>query len=868
VAHDQHNTSTAASDDHENLDAPNETQQPGSVSSWKGGKTTGIKQTRKNQQKRSHLNAVQQWLITELRRVLYLSLDDLLDLAKVHIAPTLSRSALDRLLNQYGLSDVKSLMPKFNGKIQEGVVQLTIIRLPRLSIDTSDHYLYSALELSSRWAFIEILNSNKPQTIRRFIENLFNNAPFKISTIYTEQSKISPHPVFFNEFKTSKEKVDGLSLKNDFMFEPIIIPDLVERGKLEDLYAEFSDSIIHAQDYISWDEISSQLSKIQENYNITPQKKLRGSSPLEIAERNLKLLKKASIETENKINTTKSNRYLNFIHTLYDALGLYEGIRRKDNIERNSYNAHQSFFKKYHAYIISALLLNDSDQLRGPREDLFWTYENIYYLLTKRTIPFNISESELDYALIMGVIIPIAAIDIFEMLDTDNSKTINYHFDKFLRFLTSDIGSEDEDEDEDEEFYSIITLEKKYLTKCVKELGLLRLADIKDAQQGLYSTQNYINTISIGNNKRFSSIRSTINTVKYSVTLFNKENSESPKINLDNIDTLLAAMYALRIFHYFENKVRETFSDYNKQETSISIIYHLSDYYSQVVSPDLLNYGVSHALSMQSMTSDLISLCSRSDLIHNPDFDEIAKRAVNALYLNVLKQINNNAPPVSSPSLIECFDYLFSPYHPNKIVKDINISDIFSSDLRIKEHDMLGQQYLAIIDVLREIKSNHLISAQALLKKIKDVTLPSFGILKYAVAVLKVGLKIKIGYKSIKNLSLSDEVNTILTYQGTTLPYIKAVQLGNNEQEKLFIPYNTAILCSILQYNLVCKRLMPTRDRPTQAITEIFDKYIRVIQSKDMDEHKASLLFPLIDVDLKCCLANIEALNFYLKYPT
>ncbi|MCX0445450.1 hypothetical protein [Aeromonas veronii] len=866
MAHDQHNTSTAASDDHENLDAPNETQQPGSVRSWEGGKTTGIKQTGKNQQKRSALNAVQQWLITELRRVFYLSLDDLLDLAKAHIAPTLSRSALDRLLNQYGLSDVKSLMPQFNGKIQKGVVQLTIIRLPRLSIDTSDYYLYSALELSSRWAFIKILNGNKPQSTINFIENIFNNTPFRISTIYTGKNKVCSHAVSFNDFKISKKKVDGLSLKNDFMFEPITIPDLIEREKLEELYAEFSDAIIHAQDDISWDEFSSQLSKIQEDYNITPQKKLRGSSPLDIAERNLKSLKKVPIETENDINTTKSNRYLSFIHTLYDALGLYEGIRRKDIIERNSYNAHQSFFKKYHAYIISALLLNDSDLLRGPREDLFWTYENIYYLLTKRTIPFNISESELDYALIMGVIIPIAAIDIFEMLDTDNSKTINYHFDKFLRFLTSDIGSEDEDEDE--EFYSIITLEKKYLTKCVKELGLLRLADIKDAQQGLYSTQHYINTISIGNNKRLSSIRSTINTVKYSVTLFNKENSESPKINLDNIDTLLSAMYALRIFHYFENKVRETFSDYNKQETSISIIYHLSDYYSQVVSPDLLNYGVSHDLSMQSMTSNLISLCSRSDLIHNPDFDEIAKRAVNALYLNVLKQINNNAPPVSSPSLIEFLDYIFSPYHPNKIVKDINISDIFSSDLRIKEHDMLGQQYLAIIDVLREIKSNHLISAQALLKKIKDVTLPSFGILKYAVAVLKVGLKIKIGYRSIKNLSLSDEVNTILTYQGTTLPYIKAVQLDNNEQEKLFTPYNTAILCSILQYNLVCKRLMPTIDRPTQAITEMFDKYINVIQSKDMDEHKASLLFPLINVDLKCCLANIEALNFYLKYPT
>lgn len=864
MAHDQHNSSTAASDDHENLDAPNETQQPGSVRSWEGGKTTGIKQTSKNQQKRSALNAVQQWLITELRRVLYLSLDDLLDLAKAHIAPTLSRSALDRLLNQYGLSDVKSLTPQFNGKNQKGVVQLTIIRLPRLSIDISDYYLYSALELSSRWVFIKILNGNKPQSTINFIGNIFNNAPFRISTIYTGKNEVCSHAVSFNDFKISKKKIDGLSLKNDFMFEPITIPDLIEREKLEELYAEFSDAIIHAQDDISWDEISSQLSKIQEDYNITPQKKLRGSSPLDIAERNLKLLKKVSIETENEINTTKSNGYLNFIHTLYDALGLYEGIRRKDIIERNSYNAHQSFFKKYHAYIISALLLNDSGLLRGPREDLFWTYENIYYLLTKRTIPFNISESELDYALIMGVIIPIAAIDIFEMLDIDNSKTINYHFDKFLRFLNSDI--EGEDEDEDEEFYSIITLEKKYLTRCIKELGLLRLADTSDTQQGLYSTQHYINTISIGNNKRLSSIRSTINTVKHFVTLFNKKNSKSLKINIDNIDTLHAAMYALRIFHYFENKVRKVFSDCNKQETSISIIYHLSDYYSQVVSPDLLNYGVSHALSMQSMTADLISLCSRSDLIRNPNFDEIAKRAVNSLYLNVLKQINTNSP-VSSPSLIEYFDYLFSPYHPNKIVKDINVSDLFSSDLRIKEHDMLGQQYLAIIDILREIQSNHLISAKALLKKIKDVRLPSFGILKYAVAVLKVGLKIKIDYKSIKNLSLSEEINTILTYQGTTLPYIKAVQLDNNEQEKLFTPYNTAILCSILQYNLVCKRLMPTIDRPTQAITEMFDKYISVIQSKDMDEHKTSLLFPLIDVDLKCCLANIEALNFYLKYP-
>ena len=73
----------------------------------------------------------------------------------------------------------------------------------------------------------------------------------------------------------------------------------------------------------------------------------------------------------------------------------------------------------------------------------------------------------------MGVIIPIAAIDIFEMLDTDNSKTINYHFDKFLRFLNSDIEDED---DYNETTYSFQCMNKLYNDK----INSLHIINFKD----------------------------------------------------------------------------------------------------------------------------------------------------------------------------------------------------------------------------------------------------------------------------------------------------------------------------------------------------------------------------------------------------
>ena len=84
---------------------------------------------------------MQEWVVVELRKLLLLSLDDLLVVVREFICPELSRSALDRCLRRHGVARLVELLPEAEGQpplpktfkdYEPGFVHVDVKYLPRM----------------------------------------------------------------------------------------------------------------------------------------------------------------------------------------------------------------------------------------------------------------------------------------------------------------------------------------------------------------------------------------------------------------------------------------------------------------------------------------------------------------------------------------------------------------------------------------------------------------------------------------------------------------------------------------------------------------------------------------------------------------
>ena len=137
------------------------------------------------------LNLGQEELVIYLRRLLRLSLDDLLAVVQEFIHPQMSRSALDRLLRRRG----ESRLPELDKPVahsqpfkayEPGYVHLDVKYLPQMADEDSRCYVFVAIDRATRWVFISIAKARTAAAARRFLKALASKAPFKIKTVLTD----------------------------------------------------------------------------------------------------------------------------------------------------------------------------------------------------------------------------------------------------------------------------------------------------------------------------------------------------------------------------------------------------------------------------------------------------------------------------------------------------------------------------------------------------------------------------------------------------------------------------------------------------------------------------------------------------------
>lgn len=140
------------------------------------------------------LNAAQEELVIYLRTQLLLPLDDLLAVIHEFIEPTMSRSALDRLLRRRGHSRLPAPIKPANEHkpfkaYEPGYVHVDVKYLPQMQDEDKRRYVFVAIDRATRWVFIAIKQYKTAASAKAFLAAVRKAAPFKIRTILTDNGK-------------------------------------------------------------------------------------------------------------------------------------------------------------------------------------------------------------------------------------------------------------------------------------------------------------------------------------------------------------------------------------------------------------------------------------------------------------------------------------------------------------------------------------------------------------------------------------------------------------------------------------------------------------------------------------------------------
>jgi len=155
------------------------------------------------------LNAAQELIVMEIRRLCLLPLDDLVCVTREFINAQASRSGISRLLRREGLSKLVDLQPEQEGEnapkktfkdYEPGYLHIDIKYLPQMPDESTRRYLFVAIDRATRWVFLRIYRDQSERSSVDFLRRVHKATPFKISKLLTDNG------TQFTDRFTSKDK--------------------------------------------------------------------------------------------------------------------------------------------------------------------------------------------------------------------------------------------------------------------------------------------------------------------------------------------------------------------------------------------------------------------------------------------------------------------------------------------------------------------------------------------------------------------------------------------------------------------------------------------------------------------------------------
>ena len=257
---------------------------------WKWRKRDGVKDhSHRPHRLQTTLIPAQEAVAVALRRMLLISLDDLVAVVQGFLNPNVSRSGPGPVpANGFGVGNLRELKanspkPRHSGfKVyQPGYLHMDVKYLPQMVDQDRRRHLFVAIDRATRRVFIRVFNAKTAANAHRFLRGLERACPIRIRTILTDNGKAFTHRLcgLRKRAPTGEHQFDQLCAALDIKhcLTPPRSPQT--NGRVKRFNGRIGD-VLQSHHFRSGEEMEATLRRCVRLYNQQLPQSALGNNPL------------------------------------------------------------------------------------------------------------------------------------------------------------------------------------------------------------------------------------------------------------------------------------------------------------------------------------------------------------------------------------------------------------------------------------------------------------------------------------------------------------------------------------------------------------------------------------------------------------
>ncbi|MFM5163721.1 hypothetical protein ACEUBB_11775 [Aeromonas rivipollensis] len=545
----------------------------------------------------------------------------------------------------------------------------------------------------------------------------------------------------------------------------------------------------------------------------------------------------------------KTHPFAEFIYSVEDTLGLWHEARKTEQTSKRPFDAHREHFQNKtdkddllpRLEEICELLhigCNLSPDMISNHVDVL---ESVYIALARREYILKESAEDTIKLYIKNALIPLMCVDISIFKQQASEMSIYYHLDKILRLENVMI------QDNGQRRFGREAA-KQYMHNYIQNYfdihkDILIKYNLKGDKSLINDLLKYLYYLTGSKNQTCTKLNQIIKICNHKFSAAKVDNS------VFSIRPIAAAYTAIIILQDIDNKTGMFGHFYNiyrkltlgneKLNLLAQHICTLLDLKNEkahikaarlgmpaaIISLHLDDLNERKTLYLDGIVEIIISFFE-TPAVYRFDNDNklLYQLEYQIIYLSNMVSLPPIANHLNYSSNILDYQEIKAEDHYQRVVEfnKNNVTKIITLTKQVaNRYQKYLSQYIVLIDALDCIKNEDPAMALDIIDSVDRENLSTFGFIKHALAVLKIGLMYNLKWKAIKNGSLMQQVNDIINHQGIVFVPTRASQhvIGNSNDSWLskdeYIKhsiisggntYNTIIAQAIYAYNYTIAR--------------------------------------------------------------
>ncbi len=544
----------------------------------------------------------------------------------------------------------------------------------------------------------------------------------------------------------------------------------------------------------------------------------------------------------------KTHPFAEFIYSVEDTLGLWHEARKTEQTSKRPFDAHREHFQNKtdkddllpRLEEICELLhigCNLSPDMISNHVDVL---ESVYIALARREYILKESAEDTIKLYIKNALIPLMCVDISIFKQQASEMSIYYHLDKILRLENVMI------QDNGQRRFGREAA-KQYMHNYIQNYfdihkDILIKYNLKGDKSLINDLLKYLYYLTGSKNQTCTKLNQIIKICNHKFSAAKVDNS------VFSIRPIAAAYTAIIILQDIDNKTGMFGHFYNiyrkltlgneKLNLLAQHICTLLDLKNEkahikaarlgmpaaIISLHLDDLNERKTLYLDGIVEIIISFFETPAVYRFDNDKQLYQLEYQIIYLSNMVSLPPIANHLNYSSNILDYQEIKAEDHYQRVVEfnKNNVTKIITLTKQVaNRYQKYLSQYIVLIDALDCIKNEDPAMALDIIDSVDRENLSTFGFIKHALAVLKIGLMYNLKWKAIKNGSLMQQVNDIINHQGIVFVPTRASQhvIGNSNDSWLskdeYIKhsiisggntYNTIIAQAIYAYNYTIAR--------------------------------------------------------------